>query len=70
MNLRLARVLMVFTALVAIAGIAAVVWASAPVTPGGVDARRIHEICLANGGHWERTGDGGACIDTTEWYLD
>ena len=70
MSLRFARLLLVFTALVAIAGIAAVVWASAPDTPGAVDPQRIEQICKANGGHWQRTGEGGACIDAGEWHLD
>ncbi len=70
MSLRVARLLLVFTALVAIAGIAAVVWASAPDTRGAVDPRRIERICKANGGHWERTGDGGACIDAVDWHLE
>ena len=69
MSLRFARLLLLFTALVAIAGIAAVVWASVPLMPGAVDPRRIEQICVANGGHWERTGDGGACL-ATDWLLD
>lgn len=33
-------------------------------------AQRIERICVANGGHWERTGAGGACLDNNEWLLD
>jgi hypothetical protein len=70
MSLRFARLLLVFTALVAIAGIAAVVWASAPDTPGAVDPRRIERICVDNGGYWVRTGSGGACIDVSDLPVD
>jgi hypothetical protein len=34
------------------------------------DARRVEKICVANGGHWERTGTGGACLDNREWLLE
>ena len=34
------------------------------------DSERVQKICVANGGHWQRTGAGGACIDITEWSLD
>jgi len=29
-------------------------------------AQRIEKICVANGGHWERTAEGGACLDPNE----
>ena len=47
-------------ALESVIGIAAAVWASAPVT---VDWRRIEKLCVANGGYYYRTDGGGACID-------
>ena len=53
-------------ALVAVAGIAAAVWASAPAPSDAVDWRRIEQLCLANGGYYYRTEGGGACIDTSD----
>jgi hypothetical protein len=61
--------LMPVAALVAVIGITAAVWARAPLTPT-VDWRRMERICAANGGLWERTTVGGACIDTDRWLLD
>jgi len=52
--------------LVAVAGIAAAVWASAPAPPVAVDWRRIEKLCMANGGYYYRIDGGGACIEMSE----
>ena len=66
MNLRVARLILPVAALVAITGIAAAVWASAPAQPAAVDWRRIEKLCIANGGYYQRTNGGGACIEALE----
>ena len=53
-------------ALVAVIGIAAAVWARAPITPAAVDWRKIEKLCAANGGYYYRIDGGGACIDTSD----
>jgi hypothetical protein len=66
MNFRFTRLALPFAALVAITGVAAAVWASAPAQPVAIDWRRIEKICIANGGHYQRTDGGGACIEALE----
>jgi hypothetical protein len=58
--------LMPVAALVAVIGIAAAVWASVPARISGVDWRRIERLCIANGGDYQRTEGGGACIAAIE----
>ena len=53
-------------ALVAVIGIAAAVWARAPITPAAVDWRKIEKLCAVNGGYYYRIDGGGACIDTSD----
>jgi hypothetical protein len=52
--------------LVAVTGIAAAVWASVSAPISGVDWRRIERLCIANGGDYQRTEGGGACIAAIE----
>jgi len=66
MRVRFAPLLLPVAALVAVAGIAAAVWASAPAPPVAIDWRRIEKLCMANGGYYQRTDGGGACIETSE----
>jgi hypothetical protein len=67
MNLRFIRLVLPVAALVAVTGIAAAaVWASAPARPIAVDWRRIEKLCIANGGYYQRTNGGGACIEALD----
>jgi hypothetical protein len=66
MNLRFTRRFLPIAALVAVTGIAAAVWASAPAQLIAVDWRRIEKLCIANGGYYQRTDGGGACIEALE----
>jgi hypothetical protein len=66
MNLRFVRLALPVAALVAVTGIAAAVWARTPAHPIAADWRRIEKLCIANGGYYQRTNGGGACIEALE----
>jgi len=66
MRVRFTSLSMPVAALVAVAGVAAAVWATAPAASVSVVWRRIEKLCMANGGFYQRNKGGGACIETSE----
>ena len=66
MKLRVTDLALPAVALVVVTGIAAAVWAGAPARPLTVDWRKIEKVCVANGGYYQRTDGGGACIEAID----
>ena len=52
----------------AVIGIAAAVWARAPITPAAVDWRKIEKLCAANGSYYYRI-DGPFQAKWRKWVI-